>query len=136
MLNQRVRILMATGRRDEARRDAQQALTLLRAGVERPGAGGEAFNEYAWALVSTEVEDVRNPTLALKYATRAVELAGTPNAIYLHTLGWAHYRVGNRQEAIRTLEQALKAMPAATSGPAVGLRRQVEADLMTFRSGK
>ena len=136
MLNQRVRILMAAGRRDEARRDAQQALTLLRTGVERAGAGGEAFNEYAWALVSTEVEDVRNPTLALKYATRAVELAGTPNAIYLHTLGWAHYRVGNRQEAIRTLEQALKAMPAATSGPAVGLRRQVEADLMTFRSGK
>ena len=136
MLNQRVRILMATGRRDEARRDAQQALALLRAGVERPGAGGEAFNEYAWALVSTEVEDVRNPTLALKYATRALEIAGAPNPVYLHTLGWAHYRVGNRQEAIQTLEEALKTMPAAASGPAVGLRRQVEADLATFRSGQ
>jgi non-specific serine/threonine protein kinase/serine/threonine-protein kinase len=136
MINQRVRILMATGRRDEARREAQRALVLLRAGTEQPGAGGEAFNEYAWALVSTEVEEVRNPALALKYATRAVELAGSQNPVYLHTLGWAYYRVGNQQEAIRTLEQALKMMPAATSGPAVGLRRQVETDLATFRSGK
>ena len=136
MLNQRVRLLMATDRRDEARRDAQRALTLLRAGVEQPGAGGEAFNEYAWALVSTEVEDVRNPRLALEYATRALERAGSPNPVYLHTLGWAHYRLGNRDEAVQTLEQALKTMPAATSGPAVGLRRQVDTDLATFRSGK
>ena len=136
MLNQRVRILVANGRRDEARRDAQHALTLLRAGVEQPGAGGEAFNEYAWALVSTEVEDVRNPTLALEYATRAVELAGGQNPVYMHTLGWAHYRLGHHDEAIKTLEQALNSMPSATSGPAVGLRRQVETDLATFRSGK
>jgi tetratricopeptide (TPR) repeat protein len=136
MLNQRVRILMATGRRDEARRDAQRALALLRAGIEQPGAGGEAFNEYAWALVSTEVEEVRNPALALKFATRAMELAGGQNPVYMHTLSWAHYRLGNRDEAIRTLERALTAMPSATSGPAVGLRRQVETDLVTFRSGK
>jgi non-specific serine/threonine protein kinase/serine/threonine-protein kinase len=134
MLNQRVRILMATGRRDEARGDAQRALALLRSGTEQPGAGGEAFNEYAWALVSTEVEEVRNPALALKYATRAVEKAGSPNPVYMHTLGWAHYRLGNRAEAIRTLEAALKSMPPAAGGPAVGLRRQVEADLATFKS--
>ena len=136
MLNQRVRILMASGRREEARRDAERALALLRVGVERPGAGGEAFNEYAWALVSTEIEDVRNPKLALEYATRAVELAGEQNPVYTHTLGWAHYRLGNHDEAIRTLEQALKRMPTAASGPAVGLRRQVEIDLATFKSGE
>jgi hypothetical protein len=44
--------------------------------------------------------------------------------------------MGHRDDAVRTLEQALKAMPAANSGPAVGLRRQVETDLATFRSGK
>ena len=136
MLNQRVRILMATGRRDDARRDAQRALALLLAGTEQPGAGGEAFNEYAWALVSTEVEEVRNPRLALQYAARAVERAGSANPVYLHTLGWAHYRLGNHQEAISTLEQALKTMPPATSGPAVGLRRQVETDLAVFKSAK
>jgi tetratricopeptide (TPR) repeat protein len=109
-------------------------LVLLRAGTEQPGAGGEAFNEYAWALVSTEVEDVRNPSLALEYAKRAIERAGSPNPVYLHTLGWAHYRLGHKDEAVRTLEQALGTLPPATSGPAVGLRRQIEADLATFKS--
>ncbi len=136
MLNQRVRILMASGRTDEARIDAGRALVLLRAGTERPGAGGEVFNEYAWALVSSEVEDVRNPGLALEYARRAIKSAGSPNPVYLHTLGWAHYRLGQRHEAVRTLEQALKTLPAAPSGPAVGLRRQIEADLTTFKSAR
>ena len=134
MLNQRVRILVATRRTAEARQDAQQALALLRAGTEQPGAGGEAFNEYAWALVSTEVEDIRNPALALQYANRAIERAGSPNPVYLHTLGWAHYRLGHKEEAVKTLEQALTTLPPAASGPAVGLRRQVEADLATFKA--
>ena len=133
MLNQRVRILMATGRTAEARRDSQQALALLRAGTEQPGAGGEAFNEYAWALVSSEIEDIRNPGLALQFAHRAIERANSPNPVYLHTLAWAHYRLGHRDEAVKTLEQALKTLPPAASGPAVGLRRAIEADLVTFK---
>ena len=86
--------------------------------------------------MSSEVPEVRNPSLALDYATRAVERAGSPNPVYLHTLGWAHYRLGHKADAIRTLEQALQTLPAATSGPAVGLRRQVEADLATFKSSE
>jgi tetratricopeptide (TPR) repeat protein len=134
MLNQRVRILVASGRRDEARRDAERALVLLRTGTEQPGAGGEAFNEYAWALVSTDVEAVRNPALALEYARRAIDRAGSPNPVYLHTLGWAQYRLGQKTAALQTLEQALKTLPAAAAGPAVGLRRQIEADLAKFKS--
>jgi non-specific serine/threonine protein kinase/serine/threonine-protein kinase len=133
MLNQRVRILMASGRTTEARQDAEQALALLRVGAEQPGAGGEAFNEYAWALVSTDVEDIRNPALALQYASRAIERAGTPNPIYLHTLAWVHYRLGQKGQAVQTLERALTTLPPAASGPAVGLRRQIEADLAMFK---
>jgi tetratricopeptide (TPR) repeat protein len=133
MLNQRVRILMASGRTTEARQDAEQALALLRVGAEQPGAGGEAFNEYAWALVSTDVEDIRNPALALQYASRAIERAGTPNPIYLHTLAWVHYRLGQKEQAVQTLERALTTLPPAASGPAVGLRRQIEADLTMFK---
>ena len=130
MLNQRVRILVATGRRDEARQDAQRALALLRLGAEQSGAGGEAFNEYAWALVSSEVEEVRNPRLGLEYAKRAIDRAGSPNPVYLHTLAWAQYRLGDKAVAIRTLEQALSALPEAGS---VGLRRQIETDLALFK---
>ena len=134
MLNQRVHILMTNGRRADARHDALRALALLKTGTEQQGAGGEAFNEYAWALVSSDVEEVRNPALALRYASRALELAGSPNPVYLHTLGWAHYRLGHKEEAVRTLERALETMPQAASGPAVGLRRQVETDLQTFKA--
>jgi hypothetical protein len=63
-----------------------------------------------------------------------LELAGSPNPVFLHTLAWAHYRLGHQSEAVRTLEQVLKALQPATSGPAVGLRRQVEADLATFKA--
>jgi eukaryotic-like serine/threonine-protein kinase len=136
MLNQRVRILVATGRLDEARQDTERALALLRQGTEQPGASGEAFNEYAWALVSTEVEEARNPRLGLEYARRALDRAGSPNPVYLHTLGWAQFRLGDRAGAISSLEQALKTLPEAASGPAVGLRRQVEADLATFKSSE
>lgn len=133
MLNQRVRILMANGRRAEARKDAQHALALLKRGTEQEGAGGEAFNEYAWALVSTEVEGLRDPGLAFEYATRAVKTAGSPNPVYLHTLGWVHYRLGRKDEAVKTLEEALKTLPSGASGPAVGLRRQIESDLASFK---
>jgi tetratricopeptide (TPR) repeat protein len=135
MLNQRVQILMASGRKPEAVTDVRRALALLRAGTEQAGAGGEAFNEYAWALVSSEVEEVRDPAAALKYATRAIELAGSPNAVYLHTLAWAHYRLGQTADAVRALEQALGTLAPATGGPAVGLRRRIEADLAVFKSG-
>jgi len=56
--------------------------------------------------------------------------------VYLHTLGWAQFRLGDRAGAISSLEQALKTLPEAASGPAVGLRRQVEADLATFKSSE
>ena len=70
----------------------------------------------------------------LEYANRAIERAGSPNPVYLHTLGWAHYRLGHKDEAVQTLEQALKTLPPAATGPAVGLRRQIEADLATFKA--
>jgi non-specific serine/threonine protein kinase/serine/threonine-protein kinase len=136
MLNQRVRILVSSGRRADALHDAARALALLRAGTEQPGAGGEAFNEYAWALVSSDVEEVRNPALALEYASRALKLAGSPNPVYLHTLAWAHFRLGHRGEAVRTLEHAIEAMPPGAAGPALGLRRQIEADLATFKAAR
>ena len=102
---------------------------------ERPGAGGEAFNEYAWALVSCEPADLRRPAEALQVATEAIRRAGGANPVYQHTQSWALYRLGRRDEALTTLETALKQLPPGTSGPAVGLRRQMETDLASFRDG-
>lgn len=129
MLNQRARVLMALDRRTEARQNAARALALARAAADRAGAGGDALNEYAWALVSTEPAELRNPAQALLYARRALERAGAPNPIYLHTLGSAQQQLGQRAAAVTTLETALGLLPATAGGPAQGIRRQIEADL-------
>ena len=133
MLNQRARVLMSLGRRAEARQEAARAIGLARAAAERPGAGGDALNEYAWALVSTEPSELRNPGQAATFARRAIERAGTPNPVYLHTLGTAQYQLGQRVEAVRTLEQALRLMPQAPAGRALGIRKQIETDLARFK---
>jgi non-specific serine/threonine protein kinase/serine/threonine-protein kinase len=133
-LNRRAQILMRVNRRDEARRDNARALALLRAMTERPGAGGEAFNEYAWALATYEPEDLRNPALALTNARRALDLAGNKNPVYLHTLAWVYRGLGQRENAIQTLEQALSLMPPSPTGAAVGLRKRIETDLAQFKS--
>jgi hypothetical protein len=44
-----------------------------------------------------------------------------------------HYRLGQKEQAVQTLERALTTLPPAASGPAVGLRRQIEADLTMFK---
>lgn len=133
-LNRRAQTLVAIGQRDQARRDALRAISLLRVATERPGAGGDAFNEYAWALVSYVPEDVRNPRVALGYAQQAVARAGSPNPAYMHTLGWAQKLSGNHTAAIATLEDALALLPSAPAGPAVGLRKQIETDLARFKT--
>ena len=133
MLNQRARILMALNRGSEARSEAGRALALARAAAERPGAGGDALNEYAWALVSAEPTELRNPAEALIYARRALERAGAPNPIYLHTLGSAQRQLGQQADAVRTLEQALGLIPPSAAGPALGIRKQIEADLAQLK---
>jgi tetratricopeptide (TPR) repeat protein len=132
-LNRRAQILISINRRDAARQDATRALQVLKVATERPGAGGDAFNEYAWALVSYVPEDIRNPRVALTYARRALERASSPNPGYLHTLAWAHHLLGDNATAIATLEQALARLSPAASGPAVGLRKQIETDLASFQ---
>ena len=133
MLNQRARVLTTLDRRAEARVDASRAVALARAAAERPGAGGDALNEYAWALVSTEPVELRSPAQALVFANRALERAGAPNPVYLHTLGTAQYQLGRRREAVATLERALALIPPAAAGPALGIRKQIETDLTRYK---
>ena len=134
MLNQRARVLMSIDRRVEARQDAARAIRMARAAAERPGAGGDALNEYAWALVSAEPAELRNPSQALIFARRALARAGSPNPVYLHTLGTAQYQSGHRADAVKTLEEALSLMPPNPSGRALGIRKQIETDLARFKA--
>jgi tetratricopeptide (TPR) repeat protein len=134
-LLRRVNLLQKAGRGVEARRSASAGLSLLRAQAERPAASAGDWNDYAWWLVTCDPPALRAPATALQFAKRAVSASQPPNPSFLHTLGWAEYRTGDRDHAVATLELALTLLdPAAAVGPARGLRAQIESDLADFKA--
>lgn len=134
MLLRRVALLLKNGRRPEAVASAKEGLAMLKENAERPEATAQDFNEYAWGLATCDVPELRDPARALRYASRAVESSPNPNALYLDTLAWAHFRSGNPAKAVEAVERAIAMMPApAKAGPAVGLRGQLEHDLAEFK---
>ena len=133
MLTRRGELLVKTGDIARGRAATGRALTLQRAVALSPSATPEVLNDYAWALVSCEPPDLRQPALALALAQRAVSASTTPNPVHLHTLAWAQFRTGAAAAAVATAQRALAAMTTAT-GPALGLRKQLETDLATFET--
>ena len=67
--------------------------------------GAQAYNDYAWLLATSKFEGLRNGTLALDQASRAVEL--DPSASFLDTLAAAYAELGNFELAITTQRQAI-----------------------------
>ncbi len=134
MLLRRVGVMLRAGQRSEARESARAGLAMLKAQAERPEASTEDFNNYAYWLSACDVPELRDPAQAMRYATRAVEASPRPNAMYLSTLSWAHFRSGDPAKAVELTEKALDILPpSAKAGPAVGLRGQLERDLAEFQ---
>jgi tRNA A-37 threonylcarbamoyl transferase component Bud32/tetratricopeptide (TPR) repeat protein len=134
MLTKRGELLVRGGDAATARQVTSRALALQRESALAAGAPPDVLNDYAWALVTCQPEDLRQPAVALTFATRAVAASTEPNPVHLHTLAWAHFRTGDAKAAVADAERALQAMTAA-AGPSMGLRRQIETDLATFRAG-
>ena len=139
MLTKRGELLVKQGDLSSARLVTSRALALQRESAMAPNAAPEVLNDYAWALVSCQPEDLRQPAVALSFAKRAVAASAEPNPIHLHTLAWAHFRTGDPGAAVADAERALGAMTGASgtapAAPSTGLRRQIETDLASFRAG-
>ena len=90
-------------------RDAKQANDWLRRATATDDAW--VLNSAAWVYATSEDPAIRNPALALKFAQKAVSLAkgeSAPN--YLDTLAAAYYANSKFSEAIKTEQQAVKAL--------------------------
>jgi hypothetical protein len=79
----------------------QEALKLAETYTEN----ANALNDASWAVVSKPGADPAAYERALRQAEAACRLAPN-NAMYLNTLGVAHYRVGKYPEALQTLTRS------------------------------
>ena len=116
---------------ENAEKAGSEAIELMRAVAERPGAGAYEWNDYANTLLKAEIESLRKPAKALELALRANTATKEPNALFLDTLAWAYFRTGDAPSAIRTERQALSLVPAGNA-LGQGLRSELEQGLAQF----
>ena len=130
-------LLTSAGETHAARASTKRGLAFLRLSAERSTASAEDLNDYAWWLATCQPADLRQPKRAVDLSKRALALAHSPNASYLHTLGWAYFGAGDRANAVEALQRSLGALtPTPPGTPSTGLRRQVELDLAEFSKGQ
>ena len=116
-----------------AEKAGTEAIELMRAVAERPGAGAYEWNDYANALLTSEIESLRQPAKALELALRANRATRESNAMFLDTLAWAYFRSGDAPSAVRTERQALALVPAGNA-LGQGLRSELEQGLTQFET--
>ena len=68
---------------------------------------GPAYRNLAWVLATCPEPKVRDPAEAVRLAKKAVELRAK-NGDWWNTLGVAHYRAGNWNDAIAALEKSME----------------------------
>lgn len=90
----------------------------------------EAHNDYAWMLATAPEARLRNGTLALEHAQRAVARVESP--AYLDTLAAAYAELGRFADAVSTQEKALALADASDTA----LVEELQAHLDAYRSGE
>src|SRR5271165_6617056 len=88
-----------------------EAIHWYQMAVEHEDAGSDPFNNLAWLYATASDPRLRNPSLALRYALKAVELTDAKDAGVLDTLAEAYYVNGDYENAIQTEKKALALEP-------------------------
>lgn len=121
--------LMKLGQVSEARRYAAKLLKLYQSQSNRSNADAYTLNNLAWALLTIEPSDMRDPVAALPIAKQAVEMTNSSAPDILDTLALAYHLGGNQVRAIETEEKAFALLP--TNSP---LRHDFEAALAKYKA--
>ncbi|MEM9622917.1 MAG: hypothetical protein AAF993_14795 [Pseudomonadota bacterium] len=90
-----------------------------------------AQNDYAWLLATSKFAHLRNGTLALDAAHKAV--AKNPSAPYLDTLAAAYAEVGDFEQAVVTQQRAIAAIGSHAENDQQALRNDLERRLELYR---
>ncbi len=88
----------------ERKQDFPQAMELYETVLSSDAASTVAANNLA-ALIADHAPETERLEYALRVARR---FEGTSNPLFLDTLGWVHYRLGNVDTAVPLLEEAVQ----------------------------
>jgi len=108
--------LLATGKPDEARREARRGLDIARQVADHPGATSEQVYNYAYLGINIDPADLRNPLELLPYAKKAVAMTGEKEPFSLHTLAQIYAAENQFAQAIQVEEKADALFPPVEPG--------------------
>jgi non-specific serine/threonine protein kinase/serine/threonine-protein kinase len=128
-LHSLARLLAQTGQLAEARRLALRELSMRKALAEQPAATANDLNDHAWALLTAEPSELRDPATALAQAKRAVEMSNRNAPRMLDTLALAYHLTGDHLRAIETEQNAMALLKADSL-----VRRELETNLAKFQA--
>jgi Tfp pilus assembly protein PilF len=117
--------LVMTGRTAEGLDELRSALAIA------PNRA-DTLMRLAWVLSTHPRADVRDPSRAVEFARRAVELAGHKNVEALDTLAASEAAAGHFGRAASAAEAALQLVPSADQS----LRASIQQRLDLYRAGK
>jgi serine/threonine protein kinase/tetratricopeptide (TPR) repeat protein len=103
--------LLMVGEVSEAAEVGKQALVYKSREAEKPGASASSLNSFAWALLTMDPPELRDPAKALPFAERAVKLTEGTDRYSLDTLALALHLTGRNDEAIVAQRKAISLVP-------------------------
>jgi tetratricopeptide (TPR) repeat protein len=126
----------ALGAHGPARSATRRALQVLAPLVDLQEPSVFDLQQYVWLLVTSPYPELRNPSRALPYAKKSVELTRASDPAALDALARAYFVTGNREMAVKTEQRALALLPAGgQAGGKSALRKELESNLATFAGG-
>ncbi len=109
-----------------------QTYSYLQRKAERDRASAEDLNDYAWALLTSEPEELRDPVMGLTCAMAAAHKSNGEEPAILDTLALAYARMGDIAKAIETQRKAVSLLPPGDSP----LRQAIERQFEEFESAR
>jgi tetratricopeptide (TPR) repeat protein/tRNA A-37 threonylcarbamoyl transferase component Bud32 len=132
-LDRVARLAARAGQSDRAREICSKALALHEEGAKKDDAGPQDLNDYAWALLTCEPEELRDAKAALEYSKRAVRLTDLKDPGVLDTLGLALFSIGEARKAVVVEKKAISLLPPLAPGdPEPPARAELTARLRQF----